>query len=153
MLPFATVNIGLVARWVSSIPFEDWPQQHRLDDGELRPAMMSDLAWHGFGEITDGLEREIMAHFEGWQSSWRTLSVVMPGHAIPSHTDAQRDDWLTRVHVPLLSNPSALFLSENSCHRLIPGMAYKIDTRLSHGVANGGSTPRVHFFLDIRRND
>jgi hypothetical protein len=146
------VDVSAVAEWIAGIDFAEWPQQHPIDAG-LRPAMVTDLAWHGFGERTDHLVSGLMLHFHRCESYNRMLSVVMAGHAIEPHRDEQASDWVTRVHVPLGTNPSAMVLAEDrTMYRMNVGMAYKFDTRESHTILNRGATPRIHFMFDVRRS-
>lgn len=150
MTPLASVDIAAAVSWLSAIPWGAWPQQ-RL--GELRPAMVTDLEWHSFGVVVGPVVDSLMQHFPvGAVPFQRMLSAVMPGHSIESHCDQQAPYWLCRVHVPLMSNDRAWFLSGGARHYLKPGFAYCIDTRAEHGVINDGDTPRVHFMFDVRRS-
>lgn len=146
---FARVDVGELAAWIGAIPFEDWPQQHRLEDGGIRPAMVTDIEWHGFGErVLDVVER--LANEAGGdprRSLRPMLSVVMPGHSIPPHCDAQP----IRAHVPLLTNDRAVFVTGGVRHHLDVGCAYLIDPREEHSIANEGETPRVHLIFDVGR--
>lgn len=117
----------------------------------MRPAMVTDLAWHAFGEATEAIARAVMRPFAGCTEAWRALSVVMPGHTIPTHRDQQPEHWLCRVHVPLTTNEQALFIVEDLIYRLEVGRAYQINTRETHSVVNAGNTPRVHLMIDVHR--
>src|SRR4051812_5000689 len=123
MTPLAILDVSGAVAWLEAIPLSEWPQQHRLADGVLRPAMVTDLAWKGFGEATQSIERAVMRLFEGCVPVWRALSVVMPGHAIPTHCDEHSDDRICRAHVPLTTNPDALFIVNEMVHRLEVGRA------------------------------
>lgn len=136
--------------WISAIPLAEWPQQHRVD-AQLRPAMVNDLGWHGFGTVTSSLVDRIASLMPGCEPFNRMLSVVMPGHAIDPHCDAQEPSWVTRVHVPLLTNPRATVEMAGTVYRLCAGQAYSFDTRVEHIVRNYGDTPRIHFMFDVRR--
>ena len=151
MAEFA-VDARAAADWIAAIDFADWPQQNRLADGQVRPAMVTDLSWHGFGAATDGLLCECLKQFPGCVGLDRMLSAVMPGHDIPPHTDNQNERWVCRVHVPLLTNPQAFFVVEDKPYHLEVGKAYLVDTRRMHAVINGGTTPRIHFMFDVVRN-
>ena len=150
MIPFAAVDVADLVEWIGGIDWMDWPQQN-LPGGELKPAMMTDLGWHGFGARTDRVVAALMAYFHGCEDHQRMLSVVMPGHTIEPHRDEQAPAWKTRVHVPLTSNDRALFILDNDMGVMRPGNAYLVDTRAIHAVHNGGDTPRVHFMFDVRR--
>lgn len=146
---FATVNVAELVAWITAIDFADWPQQHRLADGGIRPMMVSDHAWHGFGAETRPLIAELLAHFPGCVSSTELLSVVMPGHQIEPHTDSQPPHWRCRVHVPLTSNPLSRFIVGGVAHRLVPGQAYRVNTEAVHAIENAGPTPRIHLMFDV----
>ena len=141
---FATVDCSAMAAWLQSIPFKKWPQQSPAPDGSLRPAMVTDWNWHRFGEHAKPI---VEALGFNRTSQWM-LSAVMPGQEIPPHVDEQPSDWLYRVHVPILSNPQAIFRCGGQDHVLLPGIAYKVNTRAEHAVYNRGSTPRVHLMFD-----
>lgn len=143
------VDCAAVAGWVMSIPFEEWPQQSRLADGRLRPAMVNDPHWHGFAGVVAPVEREILAWAPGGRVLARLLTVVMPGHNIPPHVDQQAPAWWTRVHVPLVSNDASVFLVGGRPHHLDVGVAYMVNTETLHAVRNDGDTPRVHLMLDV----
>jgi hypothetical protein len=147
--PFASVDITEMAAWIAAIPFSDWPQQHKVDE-QLRPAMVTDLTWHGFGVEAAAIVGWLSGYFPGCAAYQLMLSVVMQGHSIEPHTDAQPPNWITRVHVPLLSNDAAWFDCGGKSFVLKPGSAYKVNTEAEHGIRNLGTTPRVHFMWDVR---
>ena len=140
-----------VVEWIAAIPFESWPQQHRLADGLIRPAMVTDSEWHSFGAMTEALVLDTARRWtdEPAQVRNRLLSVVMPGASIEPHTDELGPDWFTRLHVPLLTNPDAMFISGDAVHRMAAGFAYEINTRERHAVWNAGKTARVHLMFDL----
>lgn len=151
-LPLDGVLLSRVVQWLKAIPFECWPQQRRLADGLLRPAMVTDLEWGRFGEVTDDLVRGATPpSLSSLRECNRLLSVVMPGAQIDPHTDDLGPDWCTRIHVPLLTNQDAMFISGDVVHRMAVGFAYEIDTRERHAVWNAGATPRVHLMFDLHR--
>lgn len=143
------VNVTDLVAWVTAIPFEDWHQQARLADGLIRPMMMTDLNWHGFGRQTDDIVDDLIMEFGGCGAYQRMLSVVMPGHSIAPHRDEQRPTWLWRYHVPLISNPKSRFIVGGEDHVLVPGSAYRVNTEAVHAVTNDGDTPRIHFMFDV----
>lgn len=155
MIPLCRVDVSELVSWVTAIPFEAWPQQHKIDH-QLRPAMVNDAEWHGMGRRTDALVDRLLRELQVpgvdcLHAYNRMLSVVMPGHSIPEHRDEQGPDWLTRVHVPLMTNPQAFITWDGCICRPEVGTAYLVDTRIRHAVANDGPTPRIHFMVDVRR--
>lgn len=146
--PFALVEVGGTIAWLTAIPFTSWPQQSKVDRS-LRPAMVNDPDWHGFKAETDRIVDDLMAHYPGASDCKRMLSVVMPGHAIEPHCDEQDHRWLCRVHVPLATNPQSLFVVGGRHHNMVPGIAYRVNTEVTHSVINNGPNPRVHFMFDV----
>ena len=83
------------------------------------------------------------------------LSRVLPGQTHPMHTDTQRADWLTRVHVPITTDPQAwmLFEEEGTPVHFVAGKAYTFNTLKRHAFGNDGAAERVHFLFDVLRKD
>lgn len=146
----ARVDVAQLAAWARAIPFREWPQQHRVDE-LLRPAMVNDVGWHGFGAATDPLIEELLGHLPAGAVAFnRMLGCVQPGHKIDPHYDAQASEWIARVHVPLCTNDETFMRFEGVDYHMAVGTAYLVDTRREHGVRNGGTTPRIHFMFDVR---
>jgi hypothetical protein len=144
MTDLGTVEAAGLVEWLRAIDFVAWPRQ-QLADGRVRPAMVTDPAWHGFGAASDALVAACLAHFPGRIEQHRLLSIVLPGQVIDSHTDP----WACRVHVPLRTNPWAVLTVEGRDYHLEAGRAYVLDGTRPHGVRNLGPTSRVHFVLDV----
>ena len=147
------VDVTGLIRWVSGIPFDEWHQQRPLDDGLLRPAMMTDLAWHGFGDMARPVVEDVMRVLPDCETHQWMLSVVMPGHAIEKHRDSQSPDWFCRVHVPLTSNERSQFIVGGVQYYMAIGHAYMVNTEAEHEVQNNGSVPRIHFMFDVRNKN
>lgn len=145
MEPLGFVDVSGLVSWIRGISFEDWPQQ---DKHQLKPAMVTDPRWFGFGAKASPVVHDLMAHFPNCTSHQWMLSAVMSGHSIPPHVDQQPPKWVTRVHVPLLTSPHSYFMVEGVSYAMDVGEAYKVDTRLEHSVINNGP-PRVHFMFDV----
>lgn len=162
---FSSVNVSELVAWIKDIGFETWPQQRPLDDGQLRPAMVSDREWFGFGAMAEpivqvcvnrllGLSETdagfiLNADLDNHSYQWM-LSVVMPGHEIEPHVDGQAPYWKARVHVPLTTNAKAVTIMDDGEHHMKVGKAYLVNTMATHAVANRGKTPRIHFMFDVR---
>lgn len=170
------VDVQPMVDWISAIPFEAWPQQHPRLGVPLRPAMVTDLEWPhedalGFGRAMSrsGILWELAAALAdtrvvpgGAKFINHMLSAVMPGDVITPHSDyadaPAPAGWITRVHVPLLTNPLAEMRFPNDTSRMMTvgrswnmqvGEAYLVDVRQVHEVLNQGTTPRVHFMFDV----
>jgi aspartyl/asparaginyl beta-hydroxylase (cupin superfamily) len=140
-----------MAAWIAAIPFEAWPQQRRLADGLIRPSMVTDPAWFGFGKQAEPIVSALLEHYPGCAAYQQMLSAVMPGHHIAPHRDLQAPYWLTRVHVPLMTNDRSLFIVDGKPIHMEIGRAYEVDTLAIHSVENGGDCPRIHFMFDVRK--
>jgi hypothetical protein len=101
------------------------------------------------------------------------LSRMLPGQAHPFHVDRQRADWITRIHVPIVTNPLAwiAFEAENEpvhpgneavelgnvllCNKVhfLAGKAYSFNTLERHAFGNDGDTERVHLIFEVLRKD
>ncbi len=164
IIPLCPVDVSSIVEWITAIPFESWPQQNRLADGRLRPAMVNDPAWYGFADrvrwtVVDVMPSITERGYDGVKEAYNyMLSVVMPGHSIPPHADRQDDGWICRVHVPLITNRAALL---HMATRGVSGMsqewhlnvgeAFAVNVTQEHSIENRGDTPRIHLMFDVRR--
>jgi quercetin dioxygenase-like cupin family protein len=78
-----------------------------------------------------------------------------PGARVREHTDYNLgyDDGEVRIHVPIATNPEAVFELEGRAIDMKPGDSWYLDLNLRHRVANEGSLPRVHLVIDCVVND
>ena len=53
-----------------------------------------------------------------------------------------------RIHVPLISNPDALFIVGNLRFHMPEGEMWEINNRRTHAVRNAGTEARVHLIMD-----
>lgn len=143
------IDVSSIASWIASIPFSEWHQQHPTRKNQLRPAMMTDLSWHGFGGATQNAIDDVMLLFPGCSESQRMLSVVMPSDTIPTHVDEQNARWICRVHIPILADHNSIFIVDGKSYTLEPGLVYLVNTLRQHGVENTGSAPRIHLMFDV----
>lgn len=77
---------------------------------------------------------------------------LMPGKSYEMHRDSQPPDWITRVHVPIVTNAGAWFVFEGGDRvHFEVGMAYSFDTLTPHNFGNDGDKPRIHLTFDVLR--
>jgi len=78
-----------------------------------------------------------------------------PGASVREHTDYNLgyDDGEIRIHVPVLTNPQAVFELEGRPVEMLPGESWYVDFNLRHRVANLGTEPRVHLVIDCVVNE
>jgi Aspartyl/Asparaginyl beta-hydroxylase len=95
-----------------------------------------------------------VATFECEKLSVRLLRLG-PGASVREHTDYNLgyDDGEIRIHVPVETNPAAVFELEGRALEMQPGESWYLDLNLRHRVANGGDAPRVHLVIDCVVND
>lgn len=149
VVPLTRINISSLVTWITEIDFSEWPQQYH--EGKFRPAMVTDPNWHGFGNKAAILVNEILEYFPGYTNGVLMLSVIMPGADIIPHSDEQADDWIARIHIPLLTNEKAFCIVNNEKHHLSTDLAYLFNVKNIHSSINNGNTSRIHFMFDIRR--
>ena len=77
------------------------------------------------------------------------LTRLIPGQSHRLHVDQQKDDWLTRIHVPITTNPFCLMVFEDERVHFEVGKAYGFNTLAMHGASNLGDTDRVHLMFDV----
>lgn len=138
--PFADFDVSDIAAWLEEIPAEQWPG-------------MADLDWHRARSRLGSLRDAVIGHFDGCSVMGYGLFLLAAGQGHPTHTDVQPAEWLTRVHVPIVTNPLAVVITDEGTVHMVAGRAYRFDTRRNHAVQNDGATPRVHFIIDVKKGN
>lgn len=90
----------------------------------------------------------VLAHLPGRARGTTFLAKLVPGQRLPLHKDAEDDGCRERLHVPLVTNPGAVFVEAGAPHHMAAGWAYLIDPTLEHTAHNGGSRDRVHLMFN-----
>lgn len=77
---------------------------------------------------------------------------MRPNGVTRLHQDTM-DQWQDkyRIHVPILTNPDALLISDGKAIHFAAGYAWNFDNMTSHGVVNGNEE-RVHLIMDVPFN-
>ncbi len=102
----------------------------------------------------DGIIAEVLSRF-GCPVTFNRYSAcfsrLVPGATYELHRDPQAPNWLTRVHVPLVTNPAAWlsFADQGSRVHFEAGRAYLFNTLASHHYGNDGEADRVHLLFDV----
>lgn len=137
--PFADVDVTELAARLTAIPVSLWPR-------------LIDPTKFGWAEIAAPLVDHLMVwNFTNCLCGGVGLFVLDPGQRHTPHTDVQPPEWVTRVHVPVVSNPLATATTDEGTIHMLVGKAYRFNTRALHAVYNGGKTPRVHLVFDVKR--
>ncbi len=148
---FCEVDVAAQIAWLAAIPLAEWPQQDRLSAAYPYPAMVSDQAWHGFGDQFESVVAGLMTRFPvGHQAYHRMLSVVVPGQTIADHDDVMPESWRVRLHMPLVTNNGCWMWHGGESVHMEVGYAYKVNTEVVHGLHNKGDAARIHFFFDVK---
>jgi hypothetical protein len=78
------------------------------------------------------------------------LSVLKAGGHSTNHRDAPLGRYSIRLHIPIFTNPKAVFVCEGEeVHMPANGSAYIVDVSREHQVFNRGSTDRIILLADI----
>lgn len=77
------------------------------------------------------------------------LARLLAGHSIDRHVDGAGSNLLThKVHVPLITNPKALFYIEGEVRHLETGRAYEVNNIVRHAAENKGTEDRIHLIFE-----
>ncbi|HEX7851104.1 MAG TPA: aspartyl/asparaginyl beta-hydroxylase domain-containing protein [Sphingomonas sp.] len=92
-----------------------------------------------------------LAELAGGGTITRLMLVDLPaGAEVQPHRDVAPIITLPRrCHLPVETNDQVSFVVDGTDYRLAAGQAYEFDNTLQHGVANRGTTRRVHLICDI----
>jgi hypothetical protein len=144
------VDVKDLIRWVDGIDRETWPAW--FGKGPERPSVVNDPGWEGLNSRTQRIVSELLELFpKGSSDTYRSMTVVHPGDYVPPHTDTLCPGWLTRIHVPIVTNPKAVFIVEGKEHHMEVGMSYQVNPGRQHAIRNGGKASRIHLMFDVKR--
>lgn len=80
------------------------------------------------------------------------LASLAAGHRISLHRDGRDgEDYQScvhKIHVPIRTEPDAVFLCNGVERHLRRGHAYEVNNIARHGAFNGGREDRVHFIFE-----
>jgi hypothetical protein len=137
----------------------DWSGVALRSVGGVARALYPDPDPRGSWEDTEILSRcpalaAAVDAFECERTSVRLLRLG-PGASVREHTDYNLgyDDGEVRFHVPVQTNPNAVFELEGRPLEMLPGETWYVDFNLRHRVAIGGVEPRIHLVVDCVVND
>lgn len=101
--------------------------------------------------MTPELERVVeLVTSKGLKPCRMRISVLSAGSELYWHSDAPKDIYSVRLHIPLFTNDQAFFETENEReHFPANGDAYFIKVNQRHRVVNYGKTDRWHLIMDV----
>ncbi|MEP5152711.1 aspartyl/asparaginyl beta-hydroxylase domain-containing protein, partial [Planktotalea sp.] len=78
------------------------------------------------------------------------LARLSAGAVIDRHIDGAGSNLVThKVHVPLQTNPGAVFYIDDEERHLEVGRAYEVNNIAPHGVQNTGDEDRIHLIFEF----
>ena len=108
-----------------------------------------DPNWENLHSNTGRVVADLMKLFPDCRDAYRSITTVHPGDYVPPHTDTRSPDWITRIHVPIITNPGAVFIVNDVEHQLEVGMAYQVNIGAPHAIRNDGHSSRIHLMFDV----
>lgn len=97
--------------------------------------------WHP--DLTDSYVRTIAERIEnlsGFKIGQIRLAWLLPDSGYSMHCDTEA----LRFHIPLITNPWAYFLINDTAHHMDQGKLYHLQTTANHTAFNLGTVPRLH---------
>lgn len=138
--------------------------EFRAANPQLTPAYDPCPGWTGV-RIFDLFQTNRLAEFpvlrsmlEGLFGLENVAMVNVYNLAPQSRQDAHRDQsgnllfGISRVHMPLQTNPGAVLEVKARPYRLQPGEVWSLDTSAPHAALNGGDEDRIHVVVDVKRS-
>lgn len=80
--------------------------------------------------------------FEKYNMTTSRIMKLTPREAYSWHTDVS-----PRIHFPLITNDSCLFILEDSVYTMPSGNAYYVDTRKKHTALNGNRRDFIRYHI------
>lgn len=138
------VDVSALAEWLAFSELH-WPKLPSPDSPQR--------VFGPVGRLVRPVVDAVLSHFPECHAPQTMLSRVRPGQSHPMHVDIQQGGWVTRVHVPVKTNPAAWLLWEEEGRRVHfgAGKAYTFDTLKRHAFGNDGHEERVHLIFDVMR--
>lgn len=101
--------------------------------------------------MTDELKKVVdVVSSKGLSPCRMRISILKAGSELYWHSDAPRDVYSVRLHIPLMTNAEAFFETEGEReHFPANGDAYFIKVNQRHRVVNYGKTDRWHLIMDV----
>lgn len=64
------------------------------------------------------------------------------------HKDANDNEYMARIHIPLITNPKCLFISDGIDLYMEPNNAYMVWVNIWHQIRNDSNQDRYHLIMD-----
>jgi len=64
------------------------------------------------------------------------------------HTDGGEDEYIARIHIPLITNPKCVFMADGQNLYMEPGKIYMVWVNIWHQIRNDSDEDRYHIIMD-----
>jgi len=91
----------------------------------------------------------VLDNYPGYRRGMTCFSKLTPGQFIEPHFDRHNNDCPIRVHVPITTNPSCVFVEGKTAFYMAAGWAWEINPTIPHCTGNAGAIDRVHLFFNV----
>ena len=81
------------------------------------------------------------------------LARLPPGGKISPHADLSASHYIHKIHVPLVTNPEAMFHVGRQAKHLPAGEIVEVNNKRMHAVENDGDQDRIHFIFECYNMD
>jgi aspartyl/asparaginyl beta-hydroxylase (cupin superfamily) len=64
------------------------------------------------------------------------------------HRDSDDNEYMARIHIPLITNPKCVFIADGENLYMEPGNAYMVWVNIWHQIRNDSDQDRYHIIMD-----
>jgi hypothetical protein len=102
---------------------------------------------------TEGYQGEIATVLDqirdlGFYPSRARVTCLKAGSKSLVHTDAYENEYMARIHIPLITNPKCVFKCDGTDLYMEPGKIYMVWVNLWHQIRNDSDEDRYHIIMD-----
>jgi hypothetical protein len=151
------IDVQSMLDWVRPIPLSEWPQAPLPTKDPYIigfPAIVNMPAWHNFAKQAGIMIAQVrmmdLPELRDKKLYDFKISTMVPWQFLGTHAHGIGPDmskWCFRVHIPILTNPSAFFIMDRA-YQLEVGSAYMVNVERPHAVVNHGEDRRIHFMFE-----
>ena len=76
------------------------------------------------------------------------VSCLKAGAKSLVHKDADDNEYMARIHIPLITNPKCVFICDGETLHMEPGQAYMVWVNKWHQIRNDSTEDRYHIIMD-----
>lgn len=125
----------------------------RFIEGNIDPRMYYDgAAWMMWRPLVAPIFARVAACYDYLHPEMpkAMLARLAAGQQIDRHTDGLGSNVkVHKIHVPLITNPGALFCVGDQDFHLEAGAAYEVNNIAPHAAKNDGDKDRIHLIFEV----